>query len=113
LQEKLNVNILILNNSFLGMVRQWQDLFYDKNFAQTELINPDFGKIAEAYGISYRKVEKVEDIKAALEWSKLEQKATIVEFICDSSEHVFPMIPSGASYSEMIEDEEDARAKLG
>jgi acetolactate synthase-1/2/3 large subunit len=112
MQENLNINILILNNNYLGMVRQWQDLFYGKNYAETELVNPNFQKLAEAYNVSYKKVEKVEDIKTALEWSKNETKATIVEFICEKDEMVYPMIAPGMSYEEMIENEADAKAKL-
>ncbi len=108
LQEKMNINILILNNSFLGMVKQWQNLFYNDNYAETALINPKFEKIAEAYGLAYRKVEKVEEILPALKWSKKETKPTIVEFITDIKENVFPMIPSGWKFDNMIENEDHA-----
>ncbi|MEI6729601.1 MAG: biosynthetic-type acetolactate synthase large subunit [bacterium] len=111
-QENLNINILILNNEYLGMVKQWQDLFYKKNYAQTELINPDFEHIAKAYGLAYKKVEKVEEIIPALEWSKFQTGSTIVEFLCDKSELVFPMISTSMSYDQMILHEEDARSRV-
>ncbi len=108
LQEQLNINILVLNNGYLGMVRQWQDMFHNKNFVEVELTNPDFSQIAEAYGVAYRFVEKVEDILPALEWSKQEPKTTIVEFACDKHEIVYPMIPSGWTFDQMILNEEHA-----
>jgi acetolactate synthase-1/2/3 large subunit len=108
LQEKLNINILILNNGYLGMVRQWQDMFHNENFVEVELTNPDFSKIAEAYGVAYRFVDKVEDIIPALEWSKQEPRTTIVEFACDKHEIVYPMIPSGWTFDKMILNEEHA-----
>jgi len=108
LQEKLNINILILNNGYLGMVKQWQDMFHNENFVEVELTNPDFSKIAEAYGIGYRFVDKVEDIIPALEWSNQEPRTTIVEFACDKHEIVYPMIPSGWTFDKMILNEEHA-----
>jgi len=108
LQEKLNINILIHNNGYLGMVRQWQDMFHNENFVEVELTNPDFSKIAEAYGVAYRFVDKVEDIIPALEWSKQEPRTTIVEFACDKHEIVYPMIPSGWTFDKMILNEEHA-----
>ena len=114
LQEKLNINILILNNEYLGMVKQWQNLFFKDNLVETELLsNPKFDKIAEAYGLAYKKVEKLEEIIPALKWAKEETLPTIVEFMCDRDEHVYPMISSNMGYSEMIINEEDARGKLG
>ncbi len=112
LQEKLNINILVMNNSYLGMVKQWQNLFFEDNYAETKMINPDFSKIADAYGLAHRKVEKVEDIKSALEWSKKETKPTIVEFITDWTENVYPMIPSGWSFDKMIENEDHGNQVL-
>jgi acetolactate synthase-1/2/3 large subunit len=76
-------------------------------------VNPDFQKIAEAYGLKYRRVEKVEDIQSALAWAKEESSPTLVEVICDRKENVFPMIPSGARFEDMIVNEEDAIRKLG
>jgi acetolactate synthase-1/2/3 large subunit len=108
LQEGLNINILLLNNGYLGMVKQWQDMFHAENFAEVELVNPNFEKLVEAYGAKYRRVEKVEDIRPALEWSKQEQQVTFVEFICDKQEIVYPMIPSGWKFSDMILNEAHA-----
>jgi acetolactate synthase I/II/III large subunit len=113
LQEKININIMILNNEYLGMVKQWQNLFFDDNLVETAMINPDFEKLAQAYGIAYKKVERVEEILPALKWAKKETLATIIEFACDKSEHVYPMVSATMAYSEMILNEKDARQKLG
>ena len=114
LQEKLNINILILNNEYLGMVKQWQNLFFNDNLVETELLsNPKFDKIAEAYGLAYKKVTKLEEIVPALKWAKEEKLPTIIEFMCDRDEHVYPMIATGMGYSEMIINEQDAKEKLG
>ncbi len=113
MQEKLNINIILLNNEYLGMVKQWQNLFFDDNLVETELDNPKFDKIAEAYGVAYRMVTKVEDIRPALKWAKQEKMPTLIEFLCDKAEHVYPMIASTMGYEEMIINEEDAKRKLG
>lgn len=112
LQENLNINILLFNNSYLGMVRQWQDLFFDKKRTETTMISPKFLCIAEAYGLGYKKVESTDKIKEALEWSKKEKRATIVEFICDSEEIIYPMVAPGNTLSEMLENRDDAKKKL-
>jgi len=83
-------------------------MFHNENFVEVELTNPDFSKIAEAYGIGYRFVDKVEDIIPALEWSNQEPRTTIVEFACDKHEIVYPMIPSGWTFDKMILNEEHA-----
>lgn len=108
LQEGLNINILLFNNGHLGMVKQWQDMFHSQNFSQVTMISPNFEKLTEAYGVEYQKVEKVEEIIPALEWSKQQQKTTLVEFICDKQEIVYPMIPSGWSFEKMILNETHA-----
>jgi len=111
LQENININIILLNNSFLGMVRQWQDLFFDKKRAETSMISPDFSCIAKAYDLGYKKVESVNDIKSALEWSKNTQKSTIIEFVCDTEEVIYPMVPPGNTLSNMIKSKEDVAKK--
>ena len=101
LQNKISVKIVLLNNSWLGMVRQWQDLFYDKRYSQTYLVNPDFELISKAYGISYRRVRKPEEIIDAIE----EMAATDGPFILDAmvdQTNVFPMIPGGRSIDDLM-----------
>ncbi len=101
LQYKVPLKVVILNNSFLGMVRQWQDMFFDKRYASTELINPDFVKIASAYGISGKRVEKREDISDAIDEMLAEKGAYVLEVFVEKEGNIFPMIEPGASVSEI------------
>lgn len=96
-QEKLPVKILILNNQYLGMVRQWQELFFEERYSFTEMHNPDFIKIAQAYGIRARKVTEREDLSEALTEMLESKEAYLLEVIVEKQHNVFPMIPPGAS----------------
>jgi acetolactate synthase-1/2/3 large subunit len=103
---KLPIKIFILNNSCLGMVRQWQELFYKKRYSCTIFdVAPDFVKLAEAYGAYGRKVEKPEDVEDAINWA-LEKKdaPVIVDFRVVREENVFPMVPAGGSIDKMMID---------
>ncbi|SHI79074.1 acetolactate synthase, large subunit [Malonomonas rubra DSM 5091] len=102
MEQQLDVKILILNNGYLGMVRQWQTLFFDGRYAGTPMQSPDFGLIAKAYGLPYRKVEKLEDVKPALQQAIDHQGAIVLEFICDPGEVILPMIPAGGGFDDMI-----------
>jgi acetolactate synthase-1/2/3 large subunit len=101
LQYKIPVKIVMLNNSFLGMVRQWQDLFMDKRYASTELLNPDFIKIAEGYGIPGKRVEKREDLESAIDEMLASESAYLLEVHVEKEGNIFPMIAPGASVSEV------------
>ena len=100
-QSKAAVKIVILNNNFLGMVRQWQQLFFDKRYASTEMINPDFVAIAKGYFIEGKKVEKRneldKEVKKMLEFNG----PYLLEVIIEKEDNVFPMIPSGSSVSDV------------
>lgn len=98
----IDVKIVILNNSFLGMVRQWQELFYDKRYSSTRMVNPDFCKIAEAYNIASRRVITREELKAGIEEMFATKGAYLLEVCTDEEDNVFPMIPSGADISDII-----------
>ncbi len=100
-QSQIGVKILILNNNFLGMVRQWQQLFHDKRYSFTELINPNFQKIAEGYGIPTQKVEERENLEAALDQWLNTDGPQLLEVVVEKEENVFPMVPSGASVSDI------------
>jgi acetolactate synthase-1/2/3 large subunit len=102
MEHAIDVKILLLNNGYLGMVRQWQTLFYDGRFAGTPMKNPDFGLIAKAYGIAYQSVSKVEEIEPALQAAANRKGACMVEFFCDPSEIVLPMVPAGGGIADMI-----------
>jgi acetolactate synthase-1/2/3 large subunit len=96
------VKIVILNNNFLGMVRQWQQLFFDKRYSFTDIKNPNFLKIAEGYGIQGHKVTAREELQAGLITLLNSQESYLLEVIVEQEENVFPMVPTGASVSEII-----------
>lgn len=100
-QTKVPVKIVVLNNDFLGMVRQWQQLFFDKRYASTELINPDFVTIAKGYHIKAQKVTKRKDLGAAVQEMMASKDAYFLEVSVEKEDNVFPMIPSGASVSDI------------
>jgi acetolactate synthase I/II/III large subunit len=98
---KVPVKIVILNNSFLGMVRQWQDMFFDKRFASTEMVNPDFITIAKAYGIPGMKVTERKDLKESLEKMLAAEGPYLLEVKVEQQGNVFPMVEPGSSVSEV------------
>ncbi|MBO6495698.1 MAG: biosynthetic-type acetolactate synthase large subunit [Roseivirga sp.] len=100
-QTQAAVKIIILNNSFLGMVRQWQQLFFDKRYSSTELINPDFVKIAEGYGIKGKSINKREDLKSAVAEMLEYDGSYLLEVHVGKEDNVFPMVPTGASVSDV------------
>lgn len=101
LQTKVPVKILVLNNEFLGMVRQWQELFFDRRYASTIMINPDFVKIAEGYGIKANKVTKREDLANAVSEMIASKESYFLEVRVEQEGNVFPMIPTGSSVSDI------------
>ena len=100
-QLQIPVKIVILNNDFLGMVRQWQQLFFDKRYASTEMINPDFVTIAKGYYIDSERVNDRNDLKPAVERMIKSKKPYVLEICVEKEDNVFPMIPSGASVSDV------------
>ncbi len=100
-QEKLPVKILILNNQYLGMVRQWQELFFEERYSFTEMHNPDFIKIAEAYGIRARKLTERQDLSEAIAEMLASKEAYLLEAVVEKEDNVFPMIPPGKSACEV------------
>ena len=121
--NELPVNVAILNNGYLGMVRQWQELFFDKAYAFTCLMKrpscprqcnspkkecppyvPDFVKLAEAYGAVGIRVENREDVESAIREAIRSPKTVVLEFVVSREENVFPMIPAGAGINEIIFD---------
>ena len=100
-QSRIPVKIVLLNNTFLGMVRQWQELFYDSRYSFTELVNPDFGLIARANGLGYRRVEHRGELAEAVAEMKAAAGAFLLEVCVESQENVFPMVPAGAPVAEI------------
>ena len=102
MQNKIGVKIIVLNNSYLGMVRQWQELFFNSRYSFTELENPDFTQIANAYGIPAKRVIKPEELENALREMKEAKGSYFLEIAVLREENVFPMVPAGASLSNLL-----------
>ncbi|MEC3905684.1 biosynthetic-type acetolactate synthase large subunit [Tamlana sp. 2201CG12-4] len=100
-QQKVPVKIVVLNNEFLGMVRQWQQLFFDKRYASTEMTNPDFVTIAKGYHIDAKRVTKREELAEAVKEMIASKNSYFLEVCVEKEDNVFPMIPSGASVSDV------------
>jgi acetolactate synthase-1/2/3 large subunit len=101
-QENLKVNIAIINNGYLGMVRQWQEFFYDRNYAATPLLNPDFAKLAQAYGIKTFVVEKRADVIPAVKATHAHEGPVLIDFKVEQEDTVYPMVAAGAALHDMI-----------
>jgi acetolactate synthase-1/2/3 large subunit len=102
-QENLDIKIAIINNGYLGMVRQWQELFYERRYVGTTLYNPDYVKIAEAYGIPALRVTDKLEVPAAIDKAMSHPGAFLIEFLVEPEENVYPMVPPGASLAEVLE----------
>ncbi|MBQ0734159.1 biosynthetic-type acetolactate synthase large subunit [Aquimarina celericrescens] len=100
-QTRVPVKIVVLNNDFLGMVRQWQQLFFDKRYASTEMVNPDFVTIAKGYHIQAKRVAKREDLQDAIAEMIASKEPYFLEVCVEKENNVFPMIPTGASVSDI------------
>ena len=101
-QEGANVKIAIMNNNFLGMVRQWQEFFFEKRYSAVNMLSPDFVKLAEAHGVPARRVTKHEEVDEAIEWARKTEGPVVLEFSVEKEEAVYPMVPAGAALHEMI-----------
>ncbi|WP_185872819.1 biosynthetic-type acetolactate synthase large subunit [Blattabacterium cuenoti] len=101
LQNKISISIILLNNNFLGMVRQWQQLFFKKRYSCTKLINPDFIKLANAYNIKAKKIDKRNQLESAVKETLNYKQSFLLEIIIEKENNVFPMIPSGAAVDEI------------
>ena len=102
MEHGVDIKILLMNNGYLGMVRQWQTLFYDGRYAGTPMKNPDFGAIAGAYRIPYLQVTELDQVADAIKTAADHQGAFMVEFLCDPSEIILPMVPAGGGIADMI-----------
>jgi acetolactate synthase-1/2/3 large subunit len=101
-QEKVKINVAIINNFFLGMVRQWQEFFYEKRYAATPLIGPDFTKLADAFGLKGMCINRRADVKAAIDAARAHPGTVIMDFQVEQEDSVFPMVPAGADLDAMI-----------
>ncbi len=101
-QEKIKINIAVINNGFLGMVRQWQEFFYESNYESTPLVSPDFVKLADAHGIQGRAVHTRAEVADAVNLARSTQGAFLLNFLVEKEDSVYPMIPAGNALHEMI-----------
>lgn len=101
-QENANVKVAIINNGYLGMVRQWQQMFYESRYMETPILSPDFTKIAEAYGIPGYRVDKLEDVIPTMRKVQAHEGPAIIEFLVEQFDNVYPMVPAGADLHNMI-----------
>jgi acetolactate synthase-1/2/3 large subunit len=101
-QENLKLNVAVINNGYLGMVRQWQEFFYDKRYAATPMKNPDFVKLAEAHGLLGLRVEKRTEIADAVARAQSAAGTVLIDFRVEKEDTVYPMVAPGKSINEMI-----------
>jgi acetolactate synthase-1/2/3 large subunit len=101
-QEGIKINIAVINNGYLGMVRQWQEFFYERNYQSTPLVSPDFVKLADAHGIPGIAVRDRGDLEAAVDEARGTDGAYLINFLVEQEDSVYPMIPAGNALHEMI-----------
>jgi acetolactate synthase-1/2/3 large subunit len=101
-QEGIDINIAVINNGYLGMVRQWQEFFYERRYAATPLLSPDFVKIADAYGLRGIRVQRRDEVVPAVEAARRATQTVLVEFAVEQEDTVYPMVPAGAALHQMI-----------
>jgi len=102
-QEGANVKVAIMNNNFLGMVRQWQEFFFEKRYSAVNMVTPDFVKLADAHGVPARRVTKREEVEEAIAWARSIKGPTVIEFKVEREDAVYPMVPAGAALHDMIQ----------
>ncbi len=103
IQENVNINIAIINNGYLGMVRQWQQMFYNARYVETPISSPDYVKLAEAYGIQAYRVDSLENVIPTMEKAQKNAGPSLIEFKVEEHEVVYPMVPVGADLNDMIQ----------
>ena len=101
-QENADIKIAIINNGYLGMVRQWQQLFYDARYKETPISSPDYMKIADAYGLPGFRVKMRSEISSTVQEVKKINGPVLIEFVVEQHDMVYPMVPAGADLNEMI-----------
>ena len=101
-QEGIDLNIAVINNGYLGMVRQWQEFFYDRRYSATPLLSPNFAKLAEAFGLRGLTVERRDQVVPAIREAREHRGTTLVNFLVEQEDSVFPMVPAGAALHQMI-----------
>jgi acetolactate synthase-1/2/3 large subunit len=101
-QEGIKINVAIINNGYLGMVRQWQEFFYNKRYSATPMHNPDFVKLAEAHGLTGLRVTRRAEVEAAVCLAEETEGSVVIDFRVEKEDSVYPMVPTGADLHAMI-----------
>ena len=101
-QENLDINVAIINNGYLGMVRQWQEFFYERRYAATPLLSPDFAKLAECFGLKGVTVDKRQDVVPTVQSARSHEGTVVMNFMVEQEDTVYPMVPAGANLQDMI-----------
>ena len=101
-QEKIKVNVAVINNGYLGMVRQWQEFFYERRYAATPLLSPDFAKLAECFGLSGATVKTRPEVEPTIARARDDERTVVIDFQVEQEDTVYPMVPAGADLHEMI-----------
>ena len=101
-QEKIKINVAIINNGYLGMVRQWQEFFYERRYAATPLLSPDFAKLADAFGLRSATVSHRPDVVPTIEMARAEPGTVVIDFKVEQEDTVYPMVPAGGDLHAMI-----------
>ncbi len=101
-QYNIGVKVLLLNNNYMGMVRQWQDLFYEQRYSATEMYNPCYAELATAMGGTGLKLEKEEDLERMVAEFLATDGPVVLDALCEKDEHVYPMVPAGKGLHEMV-----------
>ena len=101
-QENIKINIAVINNGYLGMVRQWQEFFYERRYAATPLLSPDFAKLAECFGLSGATIKARAEVEPAINKARSDERAVVMDFHVEQEDTVYPMVPAGADLNKMI-----------
>ena len=101
-QEGIKINVAIINNGYLGMVRQWQEFFYERRYAATPMRSPDFVKIAEAHGLTGLRVTQRAEVEGAVRQAQETEGTVVIDFRVEQEDSVYPMVPAGADLHDMI-----------
>jgi acetolactate synthase-1/2/3 large subunit len=109
-QEGVTLKVAIMNNGYLGMVRQWQEFFHNRNYSETPMTGPDYTKLADAYGLKGMRVTRREDVEKAVQEAMQTPGTVIIDFVIEATSNVYPMVPAGASIRNMIEETAEEKA---
>ena len=101
-QENIKINIAVINNGYLGMVRQWQEFFYERRYAATPLLSPDFAKLAECFGLSGATINARAEVEPAINKARSDERTVVMDFHVEQEDTVYPMVPAGADLNKMI-----------